>query len=194
MPRRVLGIAGSPRRNGNSEKLLDSALAGVAEADPEADIRKLVLNELDITPCQNCGFCSGTGVCQFRDADDMKDIYQALDDSDRFVIASPIFFANVSAQLRAMIDRCQAIWSRKYLLKKKHSNLDRKALFLCCAGSRHNRFFKCALQVISAWCVTLDIELGSELFYPSIDARGDIEKHSTALSEALKAGKALMAQ
>jgi hypothetical protein len=188
---KVLAFAGSPRRGGNSEKLLDSALAGVAAAAPGAAITKIVLNELKFAPCQNCGFCSATGYCQFA-GDDMKGIYEALDASDRFVIASPIYFASVSAQIKMMIDRCQAIWARKYLLKRPHANPDRKALFLCCGGFKHDRFYQCARQVIVAWSVVLDIRLTGELFYPSIDARGDIEKHPTALADALAAGRELM--
>jgi putative NADPH-quinone reductase len=184
---RVLALAGSPRRGGNSEKLLDSALAGVA-----AVVTKLVLNELKFAPCQNCGACNATGDCRFAAGDDMKGIYEALDASDRFVIASPIYFASVSAQLKTMIDRCQAIWARKYLLKRPHANPDRKALFLCCGGFKHDRFYQCARQVIVAWCVVLDIKLSGELFFHSIDARGDIAKHPTALADALNAGRELM--
>ena len=192
MAHKVLAFAGSPRRGGNSEKLLDSALAGVAVADPGAAVTKIVLNELKFAPCQNCGFCNTMGYCRFAAGDDMKGIYEALDASDRFIIASPIYFASVSAQLKTMIDRCQAIWARKYLLNRPHANPDRKALFLCCGGFKHDRFYKCARQVIAAWSVVLDIRLTGELFYPSIDARGQIEKHPTALADALAAGQALM--
>ncbi len=192
MEHRVLAFAGSPRRGGNSEKLLDSALAGVAAAAPGAAVTKIVLNELKFAPCQNCRFCNATGYCRFAAGDDMKGIYEALDASDRFVIASPIYFASVSAQLKTMIDRCQAIWARKYLLKRPHANPDRKALFLSCGGFKHDRFYKCARQVIAAWCVVLDIRLTGELFYPSIDALGDIVKHPTALDEAFNAGRELM--
>jgi putative NADPH-quinone reductase len=189
---RVLAIAGSPRRGGNSEKLLDSALAGVAAAAPGAAVTKIVLNELKFAPCQNCGFCNATGDCRFASDDDMRGIYEALDASDRFVIASPIYFASISAQLKTMIDRCQALWARKYLLKRPHANPDRKALFLCCGGFKHDRFYQCARQVIAAWCVVLDIRLTGELFFHSIDARGDIEKHPTALADALAAGREMM--
>jgi hypothetical protein len=122
----------------------------------------------------------------------MMEIYEALDASDRFVIATPIYFASVSAQLKTMIDRCQAIWARKYLLKRPHPNPDRKALFLSCGGFKHHRFYKCARQVIAAWCTVLDIRLAGELFYPSIDALGAIEKHPTALADAHGAGRELM--
>ena len=192
MAHTVLALSGSPRRKGNSETMLDRALAGVAKADPTARIEKVILNEIHFRPCQNCGFCSRKGYCRFATDDDMKNLYPLLDSADRFVVASPIYFANISAQLKAMIDRCQAIWARKYLLNTPHDNPDRKALFLCCGGFKHDRFFHCARQVVAAWCVVLDIQLEAERFYHSIDERGDIEKHPTAMNDVLEAGRDLM--
>lgn len=189
---KIVAFAGSPRRGGNSEELLDSALAGTAEADPAAEVRKFVLNEMTFKPCLNCGFCSRTGYCRLAESDDMKEIYAALDQADRFVVATPIFFATVSAQLKAMMDRCQSIWARKYLLKQKHANPDRKALLLCCGGFKHDRFYKCTRQAVAAWCVVTDIQLTGELFYSGVDAKGDIAKHPTALADARAAGRALM--
>lgn len=192
MPHKLAAFAGSPRRGGNSETLLDSALAGAAEADPKAEVRKFILNDMDIRPCRNCGFCSRTGYCHFADSDDMKEIYEWLDQADRFILASPIYFATVSAQTKLMMDRCQAIWARKYLLKKKHPNVDREALFLSCGGFEHDRFFKCTRQVVAAWCVVSDIHLTADLFYAGIDDKGAIEKHSSALAEARAAGVTLL--
>lgn len=188
----VLAIAGSPRRGGNSEQLLDRALAGAAEADPAARVRKIVLNELEIRPCRSCGYCSGTGTCRFAQDDAMRDIYPALERADRFLIASPVYFGNVPAQLKAMIDRCQAVWARKYLLHRSHDNADRKALFLCCGGFKHDRFFRCARRVILAWCTVMDIQLIADRFYPAIDAMGDIAGHPSALREAFDAGRTLL--
>lgn len=189
----VLAFAGSPRRGGNSEALLDRALAGVAAADPTAQVKKIVLNELKFVPCQNCGFCSKKGYCVYAAKDDMKAVYEALDAADRFIVSTPIYFANVSAQVKAMFDRCQSIWARKYLLKQPHTAAGRrKALFLCCGGFRHDRFYQCCRQTMAAWCVVCDIKLTGELFFSSIDERGEIEKHPTALQDAFEAGRKLV--
>ena len=75
------------------------------------------LNFMNIKPCQDCGGCTKTGICVVNDG--MKDIYDAIRDADRFIVASPIFFYTVSAQTKTMIDRCQAFWCEKYLLKKE---------------------------------------------------------------------------
>jgi NAD(P)H-dependent FMN reductase len=190
--RKVLAIAGSPRRHGNSETLLDRALEGVAATHADAQIDKIVLNECDIRPCQNCGYCEKNGVCRFAESDDMGRIYELLETCDRFVLATPIFFANVSAQLKTMFDRCQPYWVRKFVRKEAMAESKRKALFLCVGGFDHDRFRKCARMVVKTWCICLDIGLANELFYRGIDRRGDIQKHSTALPDAFGAGHSLM--
>ena len=190
--RKVLAIAGSPRRGGNSETLLDRALEGMRAVAPNAEMRKVVLNELTIKPCQNCGYCQKESVCRFAETDDMRGIYEAIDTFDRFVVASPIFFANVSAQLKAMFDRCQPYWAKRFLRAERHPNPDRKALFLCVGAFDHERFYKCARMVVKTWCICLDVELTADLFYKAVDQRGDIAKHPTALDDAFEAGKALM--
>ena len=64
-PKRVLGIVGSPRRGGNTEVLVDEVLAAAAEAG--ALVEKVVLNELDILPCQACDDCQASGRCVQQD-------------------------------------------------------------------------------------------------------------------------------
>jgi len=68
---KVLGILGSPRRGGNTEILLDQALAGAGSQGAETE--KLILNELEITPCQSCDQCMKTGECATDD--DMSLVY-----------------------------------------------------------------------------------------------------------------------
>ena len=61
MPYKVVAFAGSPRRHGNTESMLDRALEGITQTAPDAEVRKFILNEMDFRPCQECGFCSRKG-------------------------------------------------------------------------------------------------------------------------------------
>jgi len=187
----ILAVAGSPRRHGNTEELLDAAVRGCREAAPDVEVVKLVLNELNIRPCQNCGYCDKKGECVFDKDDDMGSVRAALDAADRFVLASPIFFANVSAQLKTMIDRCQAYWARKYLLKKRAPSPPRRALFLSCGGFKRDHWSDCARRVVETWAMCLDANLDDFLFYHPVDARGEVRKHPAALREAFEAGRRL---
>lgn len=187
MPHKFLCIAGSPRRGGNTEALLDKAIEGAQSVG--AEITKLVLNEMDFVPCQNCGFCSKQGRCRFED--DMVQVYDAIESCDRFIFAVPIYFTTVSAQAKAMIDRCQPYWARKYLLKEKGFEGDRRGVMLSVSGFRHGRFFPNARKVLDIWMLVADIKPVGDFCYHGIDAQGAIEKHPSALEEVYAAGRML---
>lgn len=188
---KVLGLAGSPRRGGNTELLLDQALAGAVSSGAAAD--KLVLNERDISPCQHCDGCLETGVCVVDD--DMQPLHRQLLEADRLVLASPIFFMSLSAQSKMAIDRCQALWVRKYLLKRRHTQASdgsrRRGLFIAVGGLKRPDLFEPAKVTVRAFFATCDVAYGEELFYPGVDLMGEIQHHPDALKEAFDAGARL---
>jgi len=189
---RILGIAGSPRREGNSDILLREALAGVA-ASREAQIKKVVLSELNISPCRHCGGCVKTGKCVIED--DMQWLHTDLRETDYFIIASPIFFMGITAQTKAMIDRCQALWILKEVLKLEvaaNSGEERKGLFISVGGARLSNLFQPAVVTVKSWFNTLDITYNGELFFPGVDGKGAIVQHPTALADAFAAGQKLV--
>ena len=102
--KRVLGIVGSPRRGGNTEILVDEALVGAEEAG--ALTEKVILNKLDIAPCQGCGDCQQTGECVQQD--DMSALFEKMAQSQVWVVGTPVYWHGPTAQLKAFIDRCYA--------------------------------------------------------------------------------------
>ncbi len=187
MPHRFLCIAGSPRRGGNTEVLLDKAIEGAKSVG--AEITKLVLNEMDFVPCQNCGFCLKKKRCRFED--DMVQVYDAIESCDRFIFAVPIYFATVSAQAKAMIDRCQPYWAKKFLFKEETFGGDRRGIMLSVSGFSDGRFFPNARKVLDVWALVAGIKLVGEFCYHGIDAKGAIAEHPSALDEAYAAGRML---
>jgi len=103
---RVLGVVGSPRKNGNTETLVDEVLRGAKEAG--ATVEKIFLNDLDIKPCQStCDeHCKAHGNCKI--ADDMSNLYDKLYGSDAIVLGTPVYWWGPSAQMKAFIDRWYA--------------------------------------------------------------------------------------
>ena len=118
---RVLGVVGSPRKEGNTDMLVDEALRGAREAGRETD--KIFLNDLRITPCQSVctEYCEKTGDCKIKD--DMSPIYSTLYDSDPVILGTPIYWYGPSAQLKAFIDRWYAFSHPKFAERMRGKHL-----------------------------------------------------------------------
>ncbi|MBI4296987.1 MAG: flavodoxin family protein [Chloroflexi bacterium] len=191
---KVLGLAGSPRRGGNTDILLARALEGARSVGAETE--SVVLANLDIEPCRHCEGCVDTGVCVVDD--DMQPMHRKLLQADRLILASPIFFMSVTAQAKIFIDRCQALWALKYLLKERHPTASdgsrRRGLFISVGGQKWPYLFDAAVPVVKAFFSVCDVEYGEELFFRDIDPVGAVKSHPTALQDAFEAGRRLVGQ
>jgi multimeric flavodoxin WrbA len=186
---RAVGIYGSPRKGGNSDTLLDAALDGAEKAG--ARIERLYLRDMNFLPCQNCGYCSAKGECRYKD--DMVAVYEALDTSDIILLGAPIYFCSLCAQAKAMIDRCQPYWARKYVLKSdKGHRPGQIGGFVCCCGFKDDRFLACTEQIVKTLYYIMKVSYEGCCFVPGLDGRSDAEKHPTARSQALEYGKSLV--
>lgn len=106
MSKKVLILSGSPRKNGNSDILCDEFAKGAKEAGHE--VEKIRVAEKNIGYCRACYACKETGKCIIQD--DMAEILQKMIDADVIVLASPVYFYSIDAQLKALIDRTVARW------------------------------------------------------------------------------------
>jgi multimeric flavodoxin WrbA len=187
---KVLGIAGSPRRGGNTDLLLAEVMKGAASKG--AEVKTIILNDLEITPCQHCDACFEAGKCRIED--DMQLVYKELERADRIVLASPVHFMGVTAQTKAMIDRCQALWARKYVLKRPPlgDKGERKGLFISVGGMKLANLFEPALATVKSWFRVLDIAYDGELVFPGVDEKGVIAQNPDALKQAFLAGQRLV--
>jgi len=183
---KVLGIMGSPRKKGNTDLLLDEALRGVRSQ--QVEVEKIVVGELKIAPCREYYGCLRDGNCVIRD--DMDDIYPRLTDADGIIVGSPIFFYSVSAQLKLLIDRCQALWAKKYILKQS-SRPGRKGVFIAVGATRGERLFEGPRLTMKYFFQAVDVEYADELLIRGIDQRGEVKEHPTALADAFALGKRL---
>ncbi|MCL2421003.1 MAG: flavodoxin family protein [Defluviitaleaceae bacterium] len=104
----ILGISGTPRKQGNSEVLLSAALEPFAEAGYE--VIKILLSEKNISPCTGCETCVENEFCHIND--DMAEIYAAYKKCDAIIISAPVYYRNVPAQLKAVFDRTFAAKNR----------------------------------------------------------------------------------
>jgi multimeric flavodoxin WrbA len=187
---KVLGISGSPRLLGNTSQLLAEVLRGACSEG--AEIKTLTVCDLDIAPCQHCDSCLRTGECKIND--DMQSVYSEMEEADAIVLASPLHFMGLTAQMKALIDRCQSRWARKYRLKVPPlgEKRQRKGLFVSVGGRNVANLFNGARVTVKALFATLDVEYTGELLFTGIDEVGAITRHPTALKKAYQAGQKLV--
>lgn len=108
MTKKVLILSGSPRKGGNTDILCDEFLKGAVEAGNDAE--KIFVSEKNIGYCKGCYYCSEhSGECFQKD--DMKEILDKIEAADILVLASPVYFYSICAQLKTVIDRCVAKWT-----------------------------------------------------------------------------------
>lgn len=185
---KVLGIFGSPRRGGNTDILLEEALRGAEEEG--AHVERLYLSEYIITPCKECHGCDQTGKCVVLD--DMEKIYPKLLKSNIIILASPIFFYGVTGYTKAFIDRSQALWAKKYLLKNPSSEKKRVGFFISVGATKGEKLFDGAILTVKYFFDTFDAEYKGELVFRGIEGKGEILKYPEALQQAFEKGRRLV--
>ena len=112
---RILVLSGSPRRDGNTDRLVDSFVKGVS---PGNEVEVIHVCDYSIHPCIGCNTCfSREGNKCFRD-DDMTLVYDRLGKADIVIIASPVYFYGISAQLKAVVDRLHTPMRNSFPIQK----------------------------------------------------------------------------
>lgn len=181
----ILAINGSPRIGGNTDILLDKILAG-AKAQG-AGTRKIILNKLKFSPCQECAHPSDEGGCIIND--DMQAVYKAVEKADVIVLGSPIFFGSITAQTKMMVDRFQCRWRAKYILKKINKQKRKTGVFICVQAAKRRDFFENARSIVKNLFAAIDVDYAAELFCMGVDEKASILAHPKILNQAYTLGK-----
>jgi multimeric flavodoxin WrbA len=154
---KVVGIVASPRKNMNTDILIQRVLDGCQDAG--ADISKIYLNDLNIQPCRSCKIQDGCG-CIYQD--DMVEIYSAFEDADGIALGTPVYYNTVSSQMKLMIDRCYCL-AKPVLLQSGKSVYEssvkkkKKGIIVSVGGSGINP--ECVLPVFNIWSPEVNIEI-----------------------------------
>lgn len=179
MAKRVLILSGSPRKGGNSDTLCDQFMRGAEEAGHE--VEKIWIQGKKIAPCVACYYCRDhKGECAIKD--DMKEVLDKMLAADVLVLASPVYFYSVSAQLKAVIDRTVARW-----LEFK----DKEFYYIMTAAEDTDTVMNCTLECMRglAECLEGSVERGV-IYGKGVYQKGEIANHS-AMREAYEMGKKL---
>ena len=177
----VLGLKGSPRKKGNSDYLLGLFLQEAEERGWETRVVDAVKE--DFAPCIGCGNCERKGVCIIEDAMP-ENFFSHVRRADVVAVAVPAYFYAVPARIKALMDRTQTLWSRKYLFKVKDAGHDfRKGVLLAVGATRGKDLFDGIHLNVKYFLDAAGAKLEESLCYRGIDGRGQMEKHPTVRTE-----------
>jgi len=186
----VLGISGSPVIGSSTELLVREVLRGAESKGAATEY--ILLNELDIMPCQACGQSPEDGYCFFNDG--MDTIYGKFDWCDAIVIGSPIYFDSVSAQTKLFIDRCNCFRSfvddgeSKFIQRIEKR---RRGAIVLVGGEREK--YEYARRVIGGFYVWANIESVGLVTYAHADSgKGSVIQSPENLKTAFDVGVQLV--
>jgi multimeric flavodoxin WrbA len=183
---KVLGILGSPRVGGNSDILLEQALAGARDAG--AEVEKIVLCQKKISGCLDCKKCNETGVCAIKD--DMLEIHKKILEADAIIHSVPTYFWAMTSQMKAYLDRWCAFfdaewrWHKAYYPKMKGKKI---GLITVCGDPNVST----ADPIVHSFKNTCEFTKLSWLgvVQASATEKGEIGKNEAAKKEAYSLGK-----
>jgi arsenate reductase len=131
-----------------------------------------------IVPCKGCGYCETHGTCVIADDPMSTEIFERLRTADLVVAASPVFFYGITAQLKVLIDRCQTLWSRKYVYKLKDPLAStRRGLLFSVAASTGRQLFDGIHLTARYFFDAIDARFDHALTYRGVEAKGAIRGH-----------------
>jgi arsenate reductase len=187
----VLGFQGSPRKKGNTSYLLSAFMDEVERLGGKPRI--IDVAQKNIVPCIGCGFCEKKGSCVTKDDDMTHEIYPLLREADAVVLAAPIYFYNVPAQLKAVIDRTQTLWSRKYKLKLTDPARHYRRGFLLAQGATKGKNLFEGVELTAKYFYdAIGAKYIGSLTYRHIENIGDMEKHPTVHKDVTASVKQLL--
>jgi multimeric flavodoxin WrbA len=185
---KVLGIYGSPREGGNSDQLLDKALEGARSAG--AETLAIYPRDLKMCGCLECGGCDKTGKCVVED--DMQSVYTLLEEAGVIFLASPIFFYGITAQAKALIDRSQAMWSKRMLEKnpEERKQYDSGRGYLIAVGATRGKNLFEGVQLTAKYFFdAMDMSYDGGIFFRRLEKKTAVLESPETLQEAFNLGR-----
>ena len=160
----VLIISSSPRKNGNSQMLCEAFKKGVEESGNFAKLIRLA--EKNIGYCKACDFCmKNDGICVQKD--DMSEILDAYKKADVLVLATPVYFHGVCAQMKTFIDRTYPIWQ----------NLGKKEIYYIVTAGLSRDIIECSLGDLDGFIFHLEKhEIKGRIYATDVTDVGAVSK------------------
>ena len=180
---RVLGVIGSPRRNGNTHILVSRFLEGALSEGAEVDT--VFLGDLHIEECDGCQVCWRGKPCNKND--DMLGLYPRLIDSDIIVLGTPVYWYGPTALMKGFIDRLTFFNCPENRLGIK----DKSAVIIIPFEEENPETARLVVEFFEKSLVYLEMKPTGKIIVPGVGAKGDILKLPQRLEESYKLGQQL---
>ena len=162
--KKILVINGSPNKKGHTKNIVEKVLSTIDTS--KADIINVDCYKKQIMPCVDCKGCSHKiGQCSIKD--DMDPIYDYLKNCDIIILASPMYFGMFPAPLKAIMDRCQLIWSEKYIFNK--TTKPKKGILIFDGGTEWKNMYMPMETIAKYFFNTLNCTIEYKLFIANTD-------------------------
>ncbi len=188
----ILGIEGSPRKKGNSHKMLETVLAGSREGHKQ--VQTVHLRDHRYDPCVGCERCRKDKICtQFQDG--MTLLYPKIQEAKGLVLITPVHNYNVTSWIKAFIDRLYCFYdfadTRPRNWSSRLAGQGKKAVIAAIAEQEDTKDMGFALEAMRLPLTALGYEIVSEIPVLRLFDRGIISEHQDVLNEARQAGEKL---
>ncbi|MDE2522294.1 MAG: flavodoxin family protein [Methanocorpusculum sp.] len=184
---KILGIATSPRKGGNSQKLVESILAGAKDAGAETEL--ICLTDQNIHPCIGCGYCkSGHDTCAQKD--DMSMLYEKIAAADGIIFGAPIYFGRLNAQAYMVIDRMWALLNPDFSLRIPAGK--KFAVALTCGPGDAKTIQPMEQYFQNTVCGIFGFTYAGTVWQNQLMSPADLEKFPEKITEANELGKRLV--
>ena len=163
-----------------------------ATASFGAETRLIEVDQRHILPCKEYTVCEKKGYCPIDD-DIKTEIYPLIRQAEVVVLATPIFFFNMTAQLKAVVDRCQLFWARKYRFNLADPAKKAKRGFLLSVGASKGKSLFDGLQLSAKYFFdAIDARFAGSLTYREVEGPKDMARHPTVAADVEKAAADLI--
>jgi multimeric flavodoxin WrbA len=183
---RVLGVFGSPRRDGNSSTLLEEVL-GAAEQQGAA-VERAVLADKTIAPCRACDACLKTGIC-VQD-DDMQELVDRMVESHVWALATPVYWWGPSAQLKAFVDRWYGAWHNP---AHRAAFAGKRAVLVVSMGDSDPATARHVVGMFQDAFAYIGVTLAATVLAPNVSDGSDASKRAELIDAARAAGREAVA-
>lgn len=177
----VLAVISTPRKMGNSRILLEKFIEPLSGFP----IKIFDLYKMRIHPCIACDKCHVTGFCIIED--DIREFYEIENKIEAIVVSSPIYFYGPPAPLKALIDRSQVFWYKKFILREQLK--EKKAFIINVAASDTYKTFEAAEKIMKVWINSLNGSITGYKKIGGLEEEGEVLKKPHILEEVKIEGK-----